>query len=142
MQRIGVALTAIESTRKKIPLCPSPPSSEATDRTQYTRNRSSFATDPEAGEGHIDMKGHIRERSPGQLGYHSRHTGPRHGQAQKKMALVSGTKKQAHTECSRLITEMSRGAYRRAFQFILATFLDQWLEQVRTQVSPRTYERY
>ena len=34
------------------------------------------------------------------------------------------------------------GRLRRAFRFILATFLDQWLEQVRTQVSPRTYERY
>jgi hypothetical protein len=62
------------------------------------------------------MKGHIRERSPGHwaivLDLRDAETGKR----KRKWHSFKGTKRQAQTECSRLITEMSRGHLSRTCQ--------------------------
>jgi hypothetical protein len=57
------------------------------------------------------MKGHIRERSPGHWAIVLDLRDPGTGKRKRKWHAFTGTKRQAQTECSRLITEMSRGTY-------------------------------
>jgi hypothetical protein len=73
------------------------------------------------------MKGHLKERSPGHwaiildvfdVG------GKRH----RKWHSFKGTKRQAQTECSRLITEMESGEYVEPSKVTLAQFLERWLK--------------
>lgn len=58
------------------------------------------------------------------------------------MASFKGTKREAHIECSRLISEISGGAYVEPTKITVGQFLDRWLEHMRSQVAPRTHERY
>ncbi|MFY9836533.1 MAG: tyrosine-type recombinase/integrase, partial [Xanthobacteraceae bacterium] len=51
-------------------------------------------------------------------------------------------KRDAQQECARLVTEFSKGDYVEPDQATLAQFLERWLIHIRTQVSPRTHERY
>lgn len=87
------------------------------------------------------MKGHIKERSPGRWAiildqYDA--NGKRH----RKWHSFKGTKRQAQTECSRLITEMESGEYVEPAKTTLAQFLERWLKYIKPNVSPRTHERY
>src|SRR6516225_5761488 len=88
------------------------------------------------------MKGHIRERAPGSwaivLEIHDEETGKR----KRKWHSFKGTKREAQIERSRLIAELTGGAYVEPARTTLAAFLDRWLEHVKTQVSPRSHERY
>jgi integrase len=88
------------------------------------------------------MKGHIRERSPGKWAIILDVRDPATGKRRRKWHSFSGAKRAAHNECARLISEMNRGAYLEPSKLTLAAFLDQWLEQIRSQVAPRTFERY
>src|SRR5262245_19592889 len=87
------------------------------------------------------MRGRIRQRSPGHwaivLDIHDEA-----GQRRRKWHSFTGTKREAQIECSRLIAELSGGGYIEPDRTTLAAFLDRWLDHVRTQVSPRTHERY
>ena len=87
------------------------------------------------------MKGHIRERSPGHWAIVLDLRDPGTGKRKRKWHAFKGTKRQAQTECSRLITEMSSGTYRAAKETV-AQFLDRWLEHTESNVAPRTLERY
>src|SRR3954466_4076219 len=49
---------------------------------------------------------------------------------------------EAQKECARLVSEMTSGGYVEPTKSTLAQFLDRWLEHMRSQVSPRTHERY
>jgi len=87
------------------------------------------------------MKGHIKERSPGRWAiildqYDA--NGKRH----RKWHSFKGTKRQAQTECSRLITEKESGEYVEPAKTTLAQFLERWLNYIKPNVSPRTHERY
>ena len=88
------------------------------------------------------MKGHIRERSPGRwaiiLDVRDHATGKR----KRRWHSFRGTKRQAQTECSRLITELQHGGYADPGKITVAQFLDRWLEHVRTQVSPSSHATY
>lgn len=88
------------------------------------------------------MKGHIRERSPGHwaivLDLRDTVTGKR----RRKWHSFAGTKRQAQIECSRLISELSGSLYVEPGRITVAQFLDRWLEDVKTRVSAKTYERY
>ena len=68
------------------------------------------------------MRGHIRERSPGRWAIILDIRDPGTGKRKRKWHSFRGTKKQAQTECSRLITEMSRGAYVEPSRFISSNF--------------------
>jgi len=87
------------------------------------------------------MKGHIRERSSGHWAiildlYDA--AGKRH----RKWHSFKGTKRQAQSECARLITEMESGEYVEPSRATLADFLERWLKHIKANVSPRTHERY
>jgi integrase len=88
------------------------------------------------------MKGHIRERSPGHwaiiLDIRDESTGKR----RRKWHSFQGTKREAQHECARLITQMQGGAYSEPTKTTFGQFLEQWLAQVKSQVTPRTHERY
>ena len=58
------------------------------------------------------------------------------------MAHFSGTKREAQVECSRLITAMSGGTYLEPNKITFAVFLARWLDHIKTQVSPKSFERY
>jgi integrase len=87
------------------------------------------------------MKGHIRERSPGRwaiiLDQHDAN-----GKRRRKWHSFKGTKRQAQTECSRLITEMESGEYVEPSKGTVSDFLERWLKYIKPNVSPRTHERY
>jgi integrase len=88
------------------------------------------------------MKGHIRERSPGHWAIVLDLRDPETGKRKRKWHAFKGTKRQAQTECSRLITEMSRGTYLEPAKVTVAQFLDRWLDHTEPNVAPRTLERY
>jgi integrase len=67
---------------------------------------------------------------------------PATGKRRRKWHSFSGTKRQAQDECAHLIAELTRGGYVEPDRTTVAAFLERWLEHVRTQVSPRTHERY
>jgi hypothetical protein len=88
------------------------------------------------------MKGHIRERSPGHWAIVLDVRDPETFERKRRWHAFEGTKRQAQIECARLISELTRGAYVEPARTTVAEFLERWLEHVRTQVSPRTHERY
>src|SRR4051794_8390870 len=88
------------------------------------------------------MKGHIRERSPGHWAIILDAPNPELGKRRRKWHSFQGTKREAQKECARLVAEMTTGAYVEPTKTMLANYLDRWLEHMRSQVSPRTHERY
>ena len=88
------------------------------------------------------MKGHLRERSPGHWGIVLDVRAPETGKRRRKWHSFKGTKREAQIECSRLISEISGGAYIEPAKTTVGQFLDRWLEHMKTQIAPRTHERY
>jgi len=88
------------------------------------------------------MKGHIRQRSPGHWAIVLEMRDPETGRRRRKWHSFKGTKREAQVACSRLIAELSGGAYIEPTRTTVAQFLDRWLDHVKTQVAPRTHERY
>jgi integrase len=88
------------------------------------------------------MKGHIRERSPGHFAIVIDVRDPETGKRKRRWHSFKGTKRAAQIECSRLITEIQRGTSIEPNKTTLAQFLDLWLDDVKSRVSPKTHERY
>jgi hypothetical protein len=86
------------------------------------------------------MRGHIRERSPGHWAIILDIT--KDGARKRKWHAFKGTKREAQVECVRLIIELKTGSYVDPSKEALATFLERWLTDIKTRVSPRTYDRY
>jgi integrase len=90
------------------------------------------------------MRGHVRERGKGRwyavLSTNDQQTGRR------KVKFISlpncKGKREAQIECSRILTEMKKGAFIEPGKITLAQFVERWRGQIKTQVSPRSYERY
>lgn len=87
------------------------------------------------------MKGHIRERSPGHwaIVIDVRLEGSKR---RRKWHSFAGTKRGAQEECARLISELKSGSYVELSKETVSVFLERWLADVKSRVSPRTYERY
>jgi integrase len=88
------------------------------------------------------MKGHIRERSTGRWAIILDVSDPGGGKRKQRWFSFAGTKRQAQIECARLIGELQSGGCVDPARMTVAAFLDRWLDHVRGQVSPRSYERY
>lgn len=88
------------------------------------------------------MRGHIRERSPGHWAVILDLRDPETGKRRRKWHSFTGTKREAQKECARLITEMEGGGYAEPSKETVAKFLARWIDHMRSQVSPRTLERY
>ena len=88
------------------------------------------------------MKGHIRERSPGKWSVILDVRDPETGKRRRKWHAFTGTKREAQKECARLITEMTTGSYIEPSKLTVAAFLERWVEHTRSQIAPKTHERY
>ncbi|MBR1155892.1 tyrosine-type recombinase/integrase [Bradyrhizobium sp. JYMT SZCCT0428] len=88
------------------------------------------------------MKGHIRERSPGHWAIVFDVPDPKTGKRRRKWYSFKGTKRQAQVESARLISEFKSGNALEPTKTTVSEYLEKWLEYIRTQVSPRTFERY
>jgi integrase len=88
------------------------------------------------------VKGHIRERSPGHWAIVIDVRDPSTGRRRRKWHGFAGTKRQAQIECARLISALKGGTYLEPAKVTVAAHMGRWLEHVRTQVSPKTFERY
>lgn len=88
------------------------------------------------------MRGHIKERSPGKwaivLDVKDNETGKR----KRKWHSFSGTKRQAQSECARLIAELESGGFTDGGRISFREFAERWIEHEKANVSPKTLERY
>lgn len=87
------------------------------------------------------MKGHITERSPGKwaivLDLYDEA-----GKRRRKWHTFHGTKRQAETECARLIAEMAGGNYIEPAKTTVRDYFIHWLAHEKANVAPKTHERY
>jgi integrase len=88
------------------------------------------------------MKGHLRERSPGHWAIVLEIRDPETGRRKRKWHSFHGTKRAAQNECARLIAALQGGTYLEPAKITLAVHMERWIEHVRSQVSPKTFERY
>jgi integrase len=88
------------------------------------------------------MKGHIRERSPGRWAIIIDLRDPATGKRRRKWHAFAGAKRQAQIECARLISSLQGGTYLEPAKITVAAHMERWLDHVRSQVSPKTFERY
>jgi integrase len=88
------------------------------------------------------MKGSIRERSPGHWAIILDQRDPATGKRKRKWHSFKGTKRAAQIECSRLVTAMNGGTYLEPNKITVAAFLSRWLDHIKSQVSPKSFERY
>jgi hypothetical protein len=88
------------------------------------------------------MKGHIRERSPGSWAIILDVRDPETGKRKRKWHSFKGTKRGAQMECARLITEMENGGYVEPNKILMSDLLLRWIDDAKSQVTPKTHERY
>lgn len=88
------------------------------------------------------MKGHIRERSPGKWAIVIDVPDPDTGARRRKWHTFHGTKRQAQTECARLIAELDGGMYVEPAKTTVREFFVRWLKHEKANVSPKTHSRY
>jgi integrase len=88
------------------------------------------------------MKGHIRERSAGRWAIVIDVPDPQTGKRRRKWHSFKGTKREAQVESARLIASIQGGSYLEPSKISLSSFLESWLDHVKSQVSPRSHERY
>ena len=89
------------------------------------------------------MRGHVRERGKGNWYAVLSVRDPATGRRKTKWRRLKATgKRQAQLECARLIGELGVGGYGESDRVTVSQFLVRWLDYVRTQVSPRSHERY
>ena len=92
------------------------------------------------------MKGHIRERPPGSGNWYAviNSRDPVTGKRRRRFHSLPGCdgKRKAQLECARLIAAIQGGTYIEPNKVTLAEFFERWLEHIKPNVSPRTYERY
>lgn len=88
------------------------------------------------------MKGHITERSPGTWAIVLDLPNPEGGKRRRKWHTFKGTKRQAETECARLIAEMDGGSYIEPSKTTVRDFFETWLKHEKANVSPKTHARY
>jgi integrase len=88
------------------------------------------------------MKGHLKERSPGHWAIILDATDPQTGKRKRRWHSFQGTKRQAQIECARLISAIQGGTYLEPNKITVAAFLSTWLDHIKSQVSPKSHERY
>jgi integrase len=87
------------------------------------------------------MSGHIVERGPNRWAI-VLETRDANGKRKQRWHSFKGTKREARDYLAKLNTEMKEGRYIEPAKTTVSAFLERWLEHIRTQVSPKTSERY
>src|SRR6185295_10183294 len=90
-----------------------------------------------------EMRGHIRERSPGHWAIVIDVRDPTTGKRKRRWHSFAGTKRQAQVECARLISEMQGGGQIDPSRSTVAEFLDRFeRDWVAMHVSAHSAQRY
>jgi integrase len=88
-------------------------------------------------------QGHIRQRAEGSFEIrYNLGTDPLTGKRKVKTVTVKGDRKAAEKELRHILNTISTNEYIEPTRITIGDFLKQWLETVRTQISPKTYESY
>jgi integrase len=85
------------------------------------------------------MRGHIRRRGES---WEIRYDLPATGGRRVATCTVRGDRKDAEKELRRLLRTLDTGEHVDSTRLSVKQWLEQWLETVRTEVSPKTHERY
>jgi integrase len=89
------------------------------------------------------MTGHIRQRSPGSFEIrYSLGADPATGRRRIATATVRGTRKDAEKELRRLLRALDTGEHVDPNRISVRDWLSSWLNAVRSEVAPKTHERY
>src|SRR5258708_32336291 len=72
------------------------------------------------------MKGHIRQRSPGRWAIVLDQRDPETGKRKRRWHSFKGTKREAQSDCARLVAEVKAGGYLEPGKATVSAFLDQW----------------
>ena len=87
--------------------------------------------------------GHIRQRSPGSFEIrYSLGANSATGKRGVATATVSGTRRDAERELRRLLRALDTGEHIDPTRMTVREWLNQWLDTVRQEVSPKSFERY
>jgi len=91
------------------------------------------------------MKGHVRERPPGSGNWwaviEARDLAT-NKRKRKWLKLKAVGKRQAQTECARIVAESAAGIRIEPDKITVRDFFTRWLESIAPNVTPRTHERY
>lgn len=91
------------------------------------------------------MTGHVRERPSGSgrwYGVFDRRD-PATGQRKRQwVRLKAKGKREARLECAELVSAVRGGTFIEPSKATVAEFLERWIEHMRSQVSPKTLDRY
>lgn len=87
--------------------------------------------------------GHVRQRTPGswELRY-SLGTDPATGKRRMATTTVKGNRRDAEKELRRLLRTLDTGEHVDPTNMTVRSWLTQWLEGKRDEISPKTHERY
>ena len=89
------------------------------------------------------MKGHIRERGKGNWYAVFRRKDPATGKQKLQWHKLNASgKREAQSECSTLISQLSNRTYLPPSKATLNEFLERWLNHIKPNVGPKTHERY
>jgi integrase len=87
--------------------------------------------------------GHLRERSPGAFEIrYSFGSDPATGKRRIATATVRGSRKDAEKELRRLLRSLDTGEHVDPNRITVREWLETWLAAVRSEVAPKTHERY
>lgn len=64
------------------------------------------------------------------------------GKRRRSSTTVHGTRKQAEADLARILNEMNDGSYIKPAEITVTEYLDKWLAQARTNLSPTTCRTY
>jgi integrase len=91
----------------------------------------------------VRPQGHIRERSHSSFEIrYSLGTDPATGKRRVATATVRGTRKAAEKELRRLLRSLDTGEHVDPTRITVRAWLARWHDTVRSEVSPKTHERY
>ena len=91
------------------------------------------------------MKGSVVQKRKGSQNWYAiieRHDEATGKRKRKWISLEATGKRQAQIECARIITELKSGTFQEPSKTTLAEFFERWLDHMKSQVSPRSHERY
>jgi integrase len=87
--------------------------------------------------------GNIRSRADGSFEVsYNLGTDPLTGKRKRAYATVKGSRQEAEKELRRILRTIDTGEYVEPTKIKVSEFLTQWIETIRSQISPKTHERY
>src|SRR5262249_10805320 len=122
-----------------------PQPSEAFQAASALTPRGGGTCRSNSNDGEMNMRptGHIRQRASGSFEIrYNLGTDPATGKRRIATATVKGNRRAAEKELRRLLRTLDTGEHVDPTHVTVRKWLEQWLETVRQEVSPKSFERY